>query len=291
MIIGHQKQWEFLTKCAGNGKLSHAYLFCGQEKLGKKQVAFEWINSLFGQELKGGWHPDLKIIEPEEKEIHIKQVRDLIWSLSLKPHSAPLKAAIIDKAQTMNLAAQASFLKTLEEPRGDTLIILVSEKPELLLPTIVSRVQTVKFYPVAQKEIGGFLTKKGVSREKKEEILKIALGRPGVALDFIADSEKLDKFNQKSAELKNLLKSDLFEKFQQAKSLAEGPQDLKDTLDIWLSFFRERLLLKIKKGQHGGAYSLDKLKNILKQIQATRFLISTTNVNLRLALENLMLEF
>lgn len=284
MIVGHQKQWEFLKKTIEAEKMSHAYLFTGQEKLGKKKVALEWISQLFDHKQ----HPDLAIIEPEAKEIKIKQIRDFIWKLSLKPYSAPFKAVIIDKAHSMNQEAQTALLKTLEEPKGKTLLILITEAPEYLLPTILSRCEIIKFYPVKKEEIKNFLREQGTSEEKAEEISQISLGKPGVAIDFISDSQKIKNFQEKLKELNIISNSDIIFRFQCAKAISEDPQNLRETLDIWLSYFRNILLSNLKSDN--SQYSIAKLKNILRLIQNTSFLISNTNVNSKLALERLMLE-
>ncbi len=298
MIIGHQKQWEFLRKSAETGKISHAYLFVGQDQLGKRTMALKWISFLFGRTPsqnngggKGSQQPDLILIEPEKKEIKIGQIRDLIWKFSLKPYSAPLKIVLIDQAHVMNQEAQTCLLKTLEEPKGKALLILITAFPEYLLPTILSRVQTLKFYPVSKKEIKDYFKKQGISEGEIENITEFSLGRPGKALDFISDSKKLESFHQKVKELNRISDSTIAFRFQYAKNLSEDPQNLKTTLDIWLSYFRNILLLKINKGKSATQHSISELKNILKLIQTTKFLISTTNVNPRLALERLMLEF
>jgi len=293
MIIGHQKQWELLRKSAETGKISHAYLFAGQDQLGKRAMALEWISFLLGENIQKGQHPDLILIEaePEKKEIQIGQIRDLIWKLSLKPYSAPLKIALIDQAHSMNQEAQTCLLKTLEEPKGKTLLILITAFPEYLSPTILSRVQTLKFRPVGKEEIKNYLKKQGISEKELKTITEISSGRPGRALDFISDSKKLESFYQKIEELNKISNSTIAFRFQYAKNLSKDLQDLKMTLDIWLSYFRNILLLKINKERSATQYSISELKNTLKLIQTTKFLISFTNVNPRLALERLMLEF
>ena len=65
MIIGHQKQWQFLKKSVELGKISHAYLFSGQEKLGKKRIALEFVKLINGRNFDLG-HPDLILIKPEK---------------------------------------------------------------------------------------------------------------------------------------------------------------------------------------------------------------------------------
>jgi len=264
----NSKQWQFLKKTAELGKTPHALLFYGQDACSKRTLALEFIKLLNCeakkfkdrpclacrgcQDIERNTHPDLTIIEPEEgKEIRITQIRDLQNNLSLKAYSAPFKAAIIDKAHLLNQEAQSAFLKILEEPKGNSLFILISEYPEMLLPTILSRVERLRFYspPVRER-----------SKEEKE------------AIDEIIELSR-----------KNLLA-----RFQYAKTMAEDSADLRGVLDVWLNYFRETLLATIN-GKPGD-YSVLKLRKILKTIQNITFLISTTNVNPRLALEILMIE-
>jgi len=290
MILGHKKQWELLKRTASAENLSHAYLFCGQEKLGKRTLALKWISSLLGQELQNGFHPDLLLVEPKGKEIQISQIRELIWKLSLKPYSAPLRTALIDQAHTMNQEAQTSLLKTLEEPRGRAVLILVSEYPEYLFPTILSRVETVKFYPVENKEIEKYLKLQNVPEELFKNISEISLGRPGRVVDLVSDFKKIDSFQEKIKELDKISNADLAFRFQYAKKLAEDLQGAKENLDIWLGYFRSALLKNVR-GENGSCkHSSFKLKKILKLIQNTKYILSTTNVNPKLALEVLLME-
>lgn len=268
-MLSHQKQWQFLKKTAELGKIPHALLFYGQISIGKKALALELIKLLncqnenpknrpcqscrSCQDISKNTHPDLFLVEPKEnKEIQISQIRDLHNSLSLKSYSAPYKAAIINKAHYLNVEAQSAFLKMLEEPKGKTVFILITEYPEMLLPTILSRVERLRFYssPAGTRQ---------TAEQKKliNEILKVS-------------------------------KQDLASRFQYAKKMAEEPQDLKEVLDIWLAYFRESLLSAIKGKAEN--YSVVKLRKIIKTIQTIGFLLSTTNVNARLALEILMLE-
>jgi len=291
MIIGHQKQWQFLRKSLELGKLSHAYLFSGETQLGKKNLALEFAKLINGENFDFG-HPDLILIEPEGREIQIVQIRELIQKLSLKPYSAFLKVAMIDQAHLMNSEAQNCFLKTLEEPKGNTILILITEAPKTLFPTIRSRCEIIKFYPVKISEIENYLKNQGISKEKSEEIAKLSLGRPGLAIDFLTNPQKLENQKKVIEELIKISsgKTSLSLRFQYAKDLVMNPE-LNEILNIWLSYFRTVLLEQflppeVKKPE----YPFSKLKNIIKQIQNTNFLISTTSVNPRLALEILMLQ-
>jgi len=286
MILGHQKQWEFLKKTVESEKIPHAFLFSGQSNLGKKTIAFELAFLLLKERNKQ--HPDLILVEPLEKEIQIAQIRDLNWKLYLKPYSAPFKVAILDQAHSMNPEAQNCLLKTLEEPKGKTVLILVAESPELLLPTIVSRCESIKFYQVGQEVIEKYLKEQGISEEEIREVSQASQGRPGVAVDFLTNPQAVKDRAERIKELNNLLKSDLASRFRYAKKISEE-SNLKDILNIWLAYFREELLngLKLQKP----ISSLGKLKNILWKIQSTNSLLESTNINTKLALEILMLDF
>lgn len=282
MIIGHQKQQRFFKKIVESEKIPHALLFVGSEKLGKRTMALDLICSVFGEDIAR--HPDFILISPKAKQIQIDQIRDLNWKLSLKPIKAPLLGVVVDKAHSMTREAQNCFLKTLEEPKTKALLILITEHPHFLLPTILSRCQIIKFYPVRKDEIKNYLREKELSKEKIAEIAEISLGRPGVAIEFLQNPQKLKERQKKIKALMKILNSPLSLRFKYAKELSQD-QDLKEVLNIWLSYFREGLISSKNQDFTG------KTRNILNYIQETIFLISTTNVNTRLALEVLMMEF
>lgn len=293
MIIGHQKQIKFLEKMFEEKRLPQALLFSGQEKLGKKKIALEVASWLLGKNLRA--HPDFILIEsPQQKlgmsQIQINQIREFSWRLSLKPMEASSIVGIIDNAHLMTIEAQNCFLKTLEEPRAKSILILITPHPDFLLPTILSRCQEIKFYPVKNAEISNFLKEKGISGENLQKIVEISLGRPGVAIDFLKDPKKMEKRERWVKELIRLPKISLFERFQLAKELSET-DNLKEILESWLVYLRSLLIKKIFGKEVKNSYSLFKLKEIIEKIQERIFFISTTNINPRLALEELMLEF
>ncbi len=295
MLIGHQKQWQFLRKSAEIGRTSHAYLFVGQAQLGKKTLAIEFVERLFNEDIQTRQHPDFIFVEPQKGEIQISQIREFIRRLSFKPLISSFKAAIIDQAHCMNQEAQNCLLKTLEEPKGRAILILITEYPEILFPTILSRCEIIKFYPVKKIEIKKYLESQGIPKKEIEELVRSSMGRPGVAIDFISDSRKLE--NQRKA-IKDLIKfsnSELSTRFQYAKDLSQDPQSLRKILDIWLRCFRNVLLAqsagqKPSNGLQFNNYSSSRIRKILKLIQKINFLIKKTNVNPRLALEILAIQ-
>lgn len=312
MIIGHQTQWQFLRKSAKLNRLSHAYLFLGQSHLGKMVVAKEFIKLLNCSHKKNSpchncWsckafqkeiHPDLISIKPEGKEIKISQIRRLQRFLSFKPHSSLFKAVILEEGDKMNPEAQSCLLKTLEEPPNSSLLFLITEHPRILLPTILSRVQTIKFFPVPKSEIEEYLKIHRTSLSEIELISSFSFGRPGLALEFSKNPEKLKKAHQTIEEIAKISQLGLPSRFQYVKTLTLKEQDLKETLDSWLRYFRDVLRLKIGLPSELRIlpssipnFSTLRIKRIINSIEKINFLIASTNINQKLALEILMLQF
>ena len=90
-------------------------------------------------------------------EIKIDQIRGAQESISLRPSEGSKKFLIVDGAETLNTAAQNAFLKTLEEPPGDSVIILIASRPQSLLPTIRSRCQEIRFLPLSRQQLAAAL--------------------------------------------------------------------------------------------------------------------------------------
>jgi len=309
-LIGHKIQWEFLKKSAERGRIPHALLFSGPSQIGKKRVAVEFIKLLNCEEreeekrpcgicpncsrIEKGIFPDLKIIQSKGKEIQISQIREARNYLSLKPFQGKIKALIIDEAERMNEEAQSAFLKILEEPRGETLLILVTENSERLFPTIISRCELIRFSLISQKEIISYLLKEGVSFAQAREICYFSGGRPGLAIEFLRNPEKLKFWKRSIEKIITLINSPLQIRFEYAKVLSGESQNLREVLENWLRFFREVLIKKItqKKIEEKVLrdYPVERLIKNIKLLEEIYLLVSKTNVNPRLALEVLLME-
>ena len=197
--------------------------------------------------------------------------------------------ALIDDAHLMNKEAQSALLKTLEEPKEKSIIILITAFPELLLPTIISRVEKIRFSLVPQKEILDSLVKKGFSQELLKGLVDFSLGRVGEVIYLLEHSGEREKIFKKQKELDELMKSSLGERFRYAKTESQDLDRLKITLEIWLRYFRNQLISSLRN-QPTKKY-LKKLRKIINLIQDIHFLLSKTEVNKKLALETLLLEF
>ena len=141
---------ELFQTAAKEGRLAHAHLLTGAPPVELESLGRGLAANLLDAELEG--HPDFFILRPESKSrrVSIAQVRQLEHSLSRRPHRAALKVALILEAERMCLPpaeAANAFLKTLEEPPDHSLLILTSDRPEQLLPTVRSRCLTFPILP------------------------------------------------------------------------------------------------------------------------------------------------
>jgi DNA polymerase III subunit delta' len=314
-ILGHQKQKNILRRAIQSGRLAHAYLFDGPEGVGKKLVALALARAVFCREGHGCGscvacrkvdhhnHPDLHTLEPDGATIKIEQVRELQKELSYRPLEAPKKVCLIEAAERMNPAAGNALLKTLEEPSGDALIILLSSHPEKILPTIRSRSQRLPFQRLPRELIESVLIRQPGLDETSAHILaslsdgsfKKALGKDH---DLYLEQRK-SLINKIVA----LSPNRVMPLFELAQGMADNKEQLQEILEILQVFFRDLLFHKFDadEDQFVNIDMIDTIRNaaaatdvklLLKKLDAlasTRHLLDR-NINRQLALENLLLE-
>lgn len=298
MIVGNTKKIEFLKKI---NNIPHAMLFSGPELIGKKKIALEFIKSIFCKEscqncyscksIDSNSFPDLNIVEPIEGNIAIEELRNFIQKLSLKSYNNGLKVGIINDAHLMKKDAQNALLKTLEEPKGGTLIILISHHPEMILKTVRSRLINMKFSLAPNKEIEDYLISLGASEEKAKEITLISSGQVGKAVNFYNDPLKVNFLRESIEDIISLTKSEMYKRFEYAKKFKEENEKIVEVLEIWERFFRKEMMSKIFNNSSSlNNYSFDKIKEIVKEIEKTKYLIESSNINKKMALENLLIS-
>ncbi len=193
--------WNRLQQARQQGRLPHAMLFAGPEGVGKASFAYALAQSLLCDSadeqgepcgrcrhchlLQAGTHPDFRLIGPEEGsksgEIKIDTIRGLTEGAALTAQSGGHKVVIIRPADRMNSAAANSLLKTLEEPTADTILLLLTDHPSRLLPTIRSRCQQFAFAQPAAEVSIPWLEKQG-SAADPQTLLSLAGGAPLKAL-------------------------------------------------------------------------------------------------------------
>jgi len=196
--------WEVLAARAANGSLPHALLVCGPSGLGKRVLVEAFVRARLCESpdgaracghcrtcrlLAAGTHPDRVLVTLEENpkthkmrsEIVVDQVRALSARLAMASQLGGWQIAVIDPAEAMNAAAQNALLKTLEEPTPSSLIVLVSDQPWRLSPTVRSRCQRIEIAVPAAGKARAWLEARGVADTEAEALLAAAGGNPGQA--------------------------------------------------------------------------------------------------------------
>jgi len=142
------------------------------------------------KKIDSGVHPDFLLVSPEGGQIRIEEIREIDDVLSFKAFEGRSKAVIVDEADTMNPYAANAFLKTLEEPPKDSIIILISSNPDRLPDTIRSRCSRVSFAPLSydacRKVLERVISQQSAPSPAPQTmalLARLAMGRPGTAID------------------------------------------------------------------------------------------------------------
>jgi DNA polymerase III subunit delta' len=197
-LVGHEQILTFLERTAHEGCPAHGYLFAGREGIGKRLVAKRlacMLNCLSpGRDPQGlcsacrridtEQHPDFLMERPEKGSIRIERIRQIRAFFQYAPVEAAYRVCIIDDAHTMNRSAQNALLKTLEEPPAGRVLILVTSKPALLLPTVRSRCRRVRFGPVPLDALAGLLQQRGIPVDRASVLASMASGSVSRALEM-----------------------------------------------------------------------------------------------------------
>lgn len=272
-VKGQEHTVEYLNNAIRNGRLSHAYIFAGPRNCGRSLLARNFAKAvncgntenapcdscLSCRKIDNGTHPDVKWISKDEKsrQIKIEEIRQLARDVVLKPYEGKVKVFIIVEAELMNIEAANSFLKTLEEPPKNSLLVLIVERPKDLPPTIVSRCQIVRLMPLAANEMAS----------------PAMIKWKNSVLEEFSDNEYADDYT------------------------AESRDELSKKLNVLASWYRDLLVFKATqdKGllinsdriadikETSALYGADELMRIFENVVSTKERIES-NVNPKLAL-------
>ena len=311
-ILGQDNSIALLSRTLATGKTAHAYLFEGIEGCGKKLTALAFIEAVFcgGTEgcghcpacrkISSGRHPDLHLVEPDGAFIKIDQIRELQRELAFRPFEATKKACIIDGAERLNPAAGNALLKTLEEPPGNALLILITANPDGVLPTVLSRCQRLHFSALSEAAIDSILRERGRAPEAARIIASLAGGSMGKAIEIGEETALMERkgFLEKVGALSL---GEITPLFALAEELAGDKENALELLGLLTAFLRDALLMRCGDGRvvnidllplverEAAQFSGDEIMERIGHVSECRAAI-TGNVNTRLALEVLLMR-
>ena len=314
-IIGHEQNIEHLENAIENGQVSHAYIFNGEDGIGKMTTAKAFVKALLCEsknscgtcqsciQIDSGNHPDVIYVTHEKAGITVDDIRDQVnQSVFVKPYSSDYKVYVIDEADKMNAAAQNALLKTIEEPPAYAVIILLSNNKESFLETIVSRCVVLNFGPLKESQVREYLNSHYDNMNGREDLaVSYSMGNIGKAKKVIES----DDFNEQKDFCLNLManleKWDIHEILLSLKQMASYKDYIYDLLDIMTIYYRDILILKVTGLPNKTVFkekfsvmknqsiylSFEGIDTIIKEIEKAKIRLKA-NVNFDVTLELLL---
>lgn len=308
-LIGNNHIKEILRRMLKADRVPHSLLFAGEEGVGKKRFALELAKSFVclnpqnfeacdkcaackradkfvfpraddkSDEFKKVFfseHSDIGIVIPYKNNILVDAVRELEKEANFRPYEAKARIFIIDDAEKLNAAkdnAANALLKTLEEPVATTYIFLITSRPDSLLPTILSRCQTLRFAPCAPKDIENHLLEtKKFSIDDAAVISRLAAGSVGRALDT-----NLEKFREQRDVMLKILESLLVKenlsfllKTSEEMNDAKHKERYENFLDILQSLIHDVWALRFGAGEIVNADVRNSLQRFAEKADSKR---------------------
>lgn len=278
-IIGHEQIIAHLKSAIAMDKVSHAYIFNGPEKSGKRMLAEAFAMTLqcghvqdllqeqeyyenpayleaaaepcmqcrSCRQALGKNQPDiLYLVHEKPNTISVDDVRRQInQDIDVKPYSSKYKIYIVDEAEKMNVQAQNALLKTIEEPPAYAVILLLTTNADAFLPTIRSRCVTLDLKAVEDRKVRDFLMRKCQVPDYKADIcVAFAQGNVGRAM-MLAASERFNELKDFTVQLLRRL-GDIhdYDLIQELKPLNDFKDEIQDFFDLLLLWYRDVLLYK-----------------------------------------------
>ncbi|MFV0342199.1 MAG: DNA polymerase III subunit delta' [Anaerocolumna sp.] len=319
-ITGHESTIAHLKTAIQTNKLSHAYIFSGEDGMGKNLLANAFVHALQCEDRIEGAracgkckscvqaesfnHPDIIRVTHEKASIGVDDIRlQLNNDIQIKPYSSKYKVYIIDEAEKLTEQAQNALLKTLEEPPSYGLIVLLTNNLNTLLQTILSRCVTLKLKAVDQNKIKEFLMAEHKIPDYLAELSAVfAQGNVGRALQFASSEEFSEMKNEVLHLLKYLDEMELYEVIERLKTFSAKKDFIDYYLDFIILWFRDVLMYKvttninlliykseasdIAKQSSGRSYQA--LENSIKAIEKAKVRLNA-NVNFDIAIELMFL--
>ncbi|MBQ3181787.1 MAG: DNA polymerase III subunit, partial [Clostridia bacterium] len=258
-LYGHESVKSRLGLAITQDKISNAYVFEGSDGVGKKLCARIFAQSLVCEskeppcgvckaciQAKAKTLPDIITVEKDadKTQIGVDNVREqVIAEVYLKPSFANRKIFIIEQGDILSVEAQNALLKVLEEPPEYVTFIICVTSKEKLLPTVLSRSQTVSFFPLSTETVEKYIKDNEKSDVDTKIIAKLSRGSIGTAKALISDDAKMARIEKSIQCILNLKKNALSVR-EMTTFLTEEKENITEILDFSLAFLRDCVLLK-----------------------------------------------
>lgn len=329
-VVGQDRAVSLLKRSLEKQAVAHAYLFVGPAHVGKMTLALNLAQALnceaaeppcgqclSCQKIADAKHADVQIIDlttdgnstgaKPRAEIGIDQIRQMQRSASLPPFEGKYKIFIINRAEQLSIEAANCLLKTLEEPVGRVIFILLATNDRFLPVTVISRCQRLELSPPAVTEVEAALIDRWEIEPPSAKLLsRLSHGRLGWALSAILDDSLLQQRTDRMQRLLDITDTDYEERFSYAAELAaqfnQRRGSIQEILALWLDWWRDLLLIKVGCNQaitnidleatlidHARGYQLAQIKTFINSIQAVGEQLRQ-NANPQLVLEVMMLS-
>ncbi len=316
-VIGHESAVRQLQAAARTQQPAHAYLFTGPTSVGKTTLALAFAQALNCQAaerpcghcrvcrlIAQGRHPDVAVIQAGDGVIKIDQIRELQRQAMLAPLEVRWRVFVVPNIERATREAANSLLKTLEEPPPHVVLLLTTLDAEALLPTVVSRCRVIPLRPLPVQQVHQALEERWhVDPDQAMLLARLSGGRIGWAIAALKDSATLERRQAALDALVAILPARPLERLALAERMSKSRSNVEETLALWLSWWRDLLLLRNgleelltnvdqRETLHALAerFTSHQIVRAVHAIQQTLRRIDA-NVNLRLALEALLLTF
>ncbi len=323
-LIGHERPTAILKASILHDRVAHAYLFFGEDGIGKRLAALRFAQAIncetdYGPEgpdacgacrschqIEARTHPDFLLIEPDQEQanpqIKIEQIRELEQQLVYHPLVGRRKVCLIDEADRMTPGAANALLKTLEEPPDHSLLLLIASRPSALLATVRSRCQGIRFVAPARADVEtALMTKRRIPPADARFLAMVTQARIGQALetDLAAIRVEQDEFSaltsakslQSVATLLTAAEA-LYRSDRAPEALEWIVRWIRDLILVSVGADPDHVLNRDRLPQlEDAARGLrpDALLDLLADIETIQQ-AATRNVNLQMALETILLR-
>ena len=318
-IVGHEQIKEHMQAAIRDKKPFHAYLFQGEEGVGKEALARTFAAGLQCQsesadkpckecvscrQMESGNQPDVIWVTREKASLGVDEIREqLCNTMDIKPFSSPYKIYLVPEAEKMTEAAQNALLKTIEEPPEYGIVILMTSNISALLPTIQSRCLTMEFRPLSTAVVESYVKEHcQVPDYQARASAAFAQGNLGKAMRYAKSEDFIERKDHIISLLRHVEQMDLSEMLAVIIDLGTRKDEVRDYIDLMVLWYRDVLLFKATKDinqllfQDEASYisreashrSYEKIEEILQAFEKAKVRLRA-NVNFDITMELMLL--